>query len=50
VLIARGLKPGPLYTQILSTLRDAWLDGKIHSQEGEDVLLESMLEEAAEDG
>jgi tRNA nucleotidyltransferase (CCA-adding enzyme) len=49
-LLARGLKPGPLYTQILGTLRDAWLDGKIHSQEGEDALLESMLEEAIEDG
>jgi tRNA nucleotidyltransferase (CCA-adding enzyme) len=45
VLRARGLKPGPHYTQILGALRDAWLDGKISSQEDEGMLLESMLEE-----
>ncbi len=49
-LRARGLKPGPRYTQILNTLRDAWLDGKIHTQEEESNLLKTMLEEVGQDG
>jgi tRNA nucleotidyltransferase (CCA-adding enzyme) len=49
-LRARGLEPGPRYTQILHALRDAWLDGKIHSQQEESSLLESMLEEVRQDG
>ena len=50
VLRARGLKPGPRYTHILGTLRDAWLDGSIQSQEQETRLLDQMLEEARRDG
>ncbi|MGD8552908.1 MAG: CBS domain-containing protein [Anaerolineales bacterium] len=46
----RGLKPGPQYTHILSALRDAWLDGRIQSQEEESNLLTSMLEEINKDG
>jgi tRNA nucleotidyltransferase (CCA-adding enzyme) len=49
-LRAIGLKPGPHYTQILSTLRDAWLDGKIQSQEEESNLLATMLEEVKKGG
>lgn len=49
-LRAKGLKPGPRYTQILGSLRDAWLDGKIQSPEEEHNLLETMLEEAEQDG
>jgi len=39
----RGVLPGPHYRQILSALRDAWLDGKVHSQEEEHTLLEELL-------
>ncbi len=49
-LRSRGLKPGPRYSQILDTLRDAWLDGRIHSQEEESNLLDTMLEKAKQDG
>jgi tRNA nucleotidyltransferase (CCA-adding enzyme) len=38
-----GLPPGPIYRQILQTLRNAWLDGKIDSDEGEQALLEELL-------
>jgi tRNA nucleotidyltransferase (CCA-adding enzyme) len=38
-----GVSPGPHYRQILSTLRDAWLDGRVHSQEEEQTLLENLL-------
>lgn len=46
-LRARGLPPGPLYGQILGTLRDAWLDGKIQTVEEERALLETLLQAAA---
>jgi tRNA nucleotidyltransferase/poly(A) polymerase len=39
----RGLPAGPKYKQILSTLRDAWLDGKIHSTPEEKALLDQLL-------
>jgi tRNA nucleotidyltransferase (CCA-adding enzyme) len=38
-----GLPPGPVYRQILRTLRNAWLDGKIDSLEEEKSLLEKLL-------
>ncbi len=44
-LRARGLPPGPRYRQILSRLRDAWLDGEIRSADEERALLEQLLEE-----
>lgn len=50
VLRARGLKPGPRYTQILNMLRDAWLDGRVHTQEEESNLLDAMLEDVGQDG
>jgi len=39
-----GLKPGPLYGRILRALRDARLDGKVHTLEEEQALLEKLLE------
>ncbi len=39
----RGLKPGPQYKEILSQLRDAWLDGEVSSEKDELVLLEKLL-------
>lgn len=44
-LRARGLPPGPRYRQILATLRDAWLDGKIESIEQETALLEEIIKQ-----
>jgi tRNA nucleotidyltransferase (CCA-adding enzyme) len=41
----RGLPPGPIYRQILSSLRNAWLDGKITTVEEEADMLESILRE-----
>ena len=43
VLRARGLPPGPVYREILGTLRDAWLDGKINSLDQEQKLLDQLL-------
>lgn len=42
-LRAMGMRPSPAYGRILSTLRDAWLDGKIQSPEGEQALLKELL-------
>jgi tRNA nucleotidyltransferase (CCA-adding enzyme) len=44
-LKARGLPPGPVYRQILGTLREAWLDGKIVSPDQENELVEKMLKD-----
>ncbi|MFL7891836.1 MAG: CBS domain-containing protein [Anaerolineales bacterium] len=38
-----GLPPGPIYRQILQTLREGWLDGTISSVEEEETLLEELL-------
>jgi tRNA nucleotidyltransferase (CCA-adding enzyme) len=40
----RGISPSPLYEQILSRLKAAWLDGEVTSYEEEIVLLDSILE------
>lgn len=42
-LRALGLPPGPAYASILSTLRAAWLDGQVTSQEEETSLLQQLL-------
>jgi tRNA nucleotidyltransferase (CCA-adding enzyme) len=47
-LRARGLPPGPIYRHILETLRDAWLDGEITTQEQEAALADQMIAEHAE--
>ena len=41
----RGLTPGPRYAQILTALRNAWLDGEVSSEEEEEALLEELLGE-----
>jgi tRNA nucleotidyltransferase (CCA-adding enzyme) len=38
-----GLPPGPNYQNILRTLRSAWLDGEIDSENEETALLEHLL-------
>ncbi|MFQ5615927.1 MAG: CBS domain-containing protein, partial [Anaerolineales bacterium] len=42
-LRAANLPPGPIYREILTTLRAAWLDGKVHTPEEEKSLLEDLL-------
>ncbi|MCI0521034.1 MAG: CBS domain-containing protein [Chloroflexi bacterium] len=42
----RGIPPGPAYKQILSGLREAWLDGGITSPEEEEATLRRMIQEA----
>ena len=41
----QGLKPSPAYGQILTALRDAWLDGEVESVEDEKKLLAELLAE-----
>ena len=40
-----GLPPGPVYTEILSRVRNAWLDGEIDSKKAEKALLKKLLSE-----
>ncbi len=40
-----GLKPSPAYGQILTALRDAWLDGEIETVEEEKQLLAELISE-----
>jgi tRNA nucleotidyltransferase (CCA-adding enzyme) len=44
-LKARGLPPGPYYNELLTQLRDAWLDGEITTPEEEASLLDQLLQE-----
>jgi len=38
-----GLPPGPTYKQILTTLRNAWLDGEVTTHKGELRLLKKLV-------
>jgi len=40
-----GLKPSPLFSKLLNAVRDARLDGEIHTVEEEKALIARMLEE-----
>jgi tRNA nucleotidyltransferase (CCA-adding enzyme) len=40
-----GLPPGPIYNQILTRIRNAWLDGEISSKKAEQSLLNDMLKD-----
>ena len=44
-LRSMGLKPGPIFKQILTRLRAAWLDGKIQTPEAEKTMLELLIQE-----
>lgn len=46
-LRARGLPPGPHYKEILTHLRQAWLDGAVNSPETEVALLDQLIEDLA---
>jgi tRNA nucleotidyltransferase (CCA-adding enzyme) len=39
----RGIPPGPVYKRILSAVRDAWLDGKIQSNDQEQRYLDELI-------
>lgn len=41
-----GLKPSPIFREILERLQDAWLDGEVHDEEQEKVLLAKLVAEA----
>jgi len=43
ILEKRGLPPSSVFRTILDALRDAWLDGKIHSFEEEQALLAELI-------
>ena len=45
-LKALGLKPGPLFRQLLGALRDARLDGKVSTREEEMVLVGKLVADA----
>jgi tRNA nucleotidyltransferase (CCA-adding enzyme) len=40
-----GLKPSPAFGRILTSLRDAWLDGEVRSLEEEQALLSKLISE-----
>jgi tRNA nucleotidyltransferase (CCA-adding enzyme) len=42
-LRAKGVPPGPIYKDVLTTLRKAWLDGEVNSPEEEAALLDVLL-------
>jgi tRNA nucleotidyltransferase (CCA-adding enzyme) len=42
-LRARGIPPGPIYAQLLTSLRNAWLDGAVTNAAQEAELLEQLL-------
>ena len=46
----RGIPPGPRYRELLWTLRAAWLNGDIEDPEGEQGLLDQLLEGGKQDG
>ena len=43
-----GLEPGPMYQQILAALRDAVLDGALHTLEDERRFVRAYLEKEKE--
>ena len=47
-LKAMGLRPSPLFGRLLEAIRDAWLDGKISTQQGEEALLSELLADEPE--
>lgn len=39
-----GLQPGPAYREILSKVQNAWLDGKLRTEQDEEMLVKKLLE------
>ena len=42
-LKAMGLRPSPLFGQLLGVLREARLDGKVSTREEEEAMLQKLL-------
>jgi tRNA nucleotidyltransferase (CCA-adding enzyme) len=42
-LIRSGISPGPVYRNILTTLRNAWVDGEVKTRDEETALLKVLL-------
>ncbi len=42
-LVSLGLKPSPLFSRLLNTVRDARLDGEIHTVDEEKALIARLL-------
>ena len=42
-LLKRGISPGPAYCRVLTSLRNAWLDGDVHNPLQEQQLLDELL-------
>ncbi len=40
-----GLKPSPLFSRLLNAVRDARLDGEIHTVDEEKALIARLLDE-----
>ncbi len=49
-LMGLGLKPSPLFSRLLSAVRDARLDGAIQTVEEEKAFIDRLLEEWGDDG
>ena len=48
-LRAKGVLPGPIYSRILTALRNAWLDAEVSTAAQETELLETLLQEHLDD-
>jgi len=48
-LRAMGIPPGPIYSRILTALRNAWLDGEVSTPAQEAELVEKLVRESSED-
>jgi len=44
-LMSLGLKPSPLFSRLLNAVRDALLDGEIHTADEEEALIAQLLDE-----
>jgi len=40
-----GLPPGPVYSRIINTLRDAWLDGLVTTAQEEEMLMREIMDD-----
>jgi tRNA nucleotidyltransferase (CCA-adding enzyme) len=45
-----GISPGPVYRRILGEIREAWLDGEIHSEADEAARLRDLVARESSDG
>jgi tRNA nucleotidyltransferase (CCA-adding enzyme) len=45
-----GLEPGPRYSEILTQIRNAWLDGEIKNKKDEKKMLQALIAETSEEG